>query len=443
MQKRGCFAGLCVLALLLSGCQAGAGLPAAASRAAQATTPVAWYTHTAIPLSSATASSTATATATGTATPTRRPTLTPLPTFAAYNQIPETVADGWQTGSLKAAGIDGVKLSEMLEAIYHGEERGDTLRRIDGGEKLQNIHGILIARHGRLVFEEYFYHYRRTNWHNLASVTKSVTSLLVGIAIEQGHLEGVEQAVLPFFEQYQPLPVPDERRQRLTVEDLLTMRPGMDCDDWSRTSPTYYDSSYYDDHPDLVEWSLSLPMLREPGEEFTYCSVATVLLGVVLDQATGMSVQQFSKQFLLAPLGISSYIWSMVPGGWVDTAGSMQMSMRDMLKLGQMALDGGMWDGQQIVPQTWIEQSVKKHVRLEFNQSWGNYYGYLWWLGDSRLGRGRSTVHSFSASGAGGQVITVFPELEMVVVITGWNIDPDIGAPFLIMDSWILPAVER
>lgn len=380
-----------------------------------------------------------TASATVTPTATRRPTSTPFPTFAAYAKIPERVDDGWQVGSLSSAGIDGVKISEMLESIYHGEEHGDTLRRMHGGNKMQNIHGILIARHGKLVFEEYFYHYNRTNWHNTASVTKSVTSLLVGIAIKQGYLEGVEQAALPFFEDYQPLPDPDERWGQITIEDLLTMRHGIQCDDWLRSSPTYWKRDRSWESGDVIEFLFNLPMEFAPGEHFSYCSTGTIMLGGVLARATGMTVQQFSEQNLFALLGITSYGWQSAAGGWADTGGSMQMRMRDMLKLGQMALQGGAWEGQQVVPQAWIEQSVRKHVDLEFNQSWGSGYGYLWWLSDVRIDGKR--VHSFAASGAGGQVITVYPELELVVVITGWNIDPDNGEPFQIMERWILPAV--
>jgi CubicO group peptidase (beta-lactamase class C family) len=384
---------------------------------------------------------TATLAPTASPTATRHPTLTPLPTYAPYTRVPPQVEDGWQTGPLSAAGIDARKMSEMLDGIYRGAENGDTLKRADGGDKMQNIHGILIVRHGKLVFEEYFYHYSRTNWHDQASVTKSITSLLVGLAIEQGYLIGVDQLVLPFFEEYQPLPAPDERRERITIQDLLTMQHGIGCNDWERSSPTYWKKDYYSQHPDMVAWTLSLPMAFAPGEQYSYCSVTTVLLGAVLSKATEMSVQQFSKKNLFAPLGITSYAWMVTPGGWADTAGSMQMTMRDMAKLGQLTLQGGVWNGQQVIPQAWIEESVRQHVKLDFNQSWGKGYGYLWWLSDVQINGQR--VHSFAASGAGGQVITVYPELDMVVVITGWNIDPDNGEPFQIMERYILPAVVK
>jgi CubicO group peptidase (beta-lactamase class C family) len=370
----------------------------------------------------------------------RNPSLTPRPTLAPYSHIPEQVADGWEAGSLASAGIDPQNISLMLDAIYRGKERGDSLTRINGGEKMQNIHGILIARHGKLVFEEYFYHYSRDNRHNLASVTKSVTSLLVGLALQESFLKSVDETVLSYFPDYLPLDNPDARKESITIQDLLSMRHGLDCDDWVPGSLTYWKNDRSYDLPDLVDFTLDLPVVYDPGSHYSYCSDSTILLGALLRRATGMSIHQFSSQYLFAPLGITRFGWLSTPGGWTDTGGSLQMRMRDMLKVGQLMLQGGQWNGQQLIPRDWIEQSVKKHVILDFNETWGNGYGYLWWLSAVQVGTRR--YHSFSASGAGGQVITVFPDLDMVVVITGWNIDPDNGEPFQIMERYILPAVE-
>ncbi len=152
-----------------------------------------------------------------------------------------------------------------------------------------------------------------------------------------------------------------------------------------------------------------------------------------------MGIPEYADEVLFAPLGIETALWSRAPGGWTDTGGSLQMRPRDMARLGLLMLQDGNWDGVQVVPEEWVRQSVQEHVRLSFNETWGRGYGYLWWLSEVPVA-GR-VVRSFAASGAGGQAIVVFPELEMVVVITGGNYDDDQGQPFEIMERFILPAV--
>jgi len=373
------------------------------------------------------------------AAPTIELTRTPIPTLAPYDKIPEQTDDGWQTASLVDVGIDPIKISRMLGFIYHGDKSGDSLSRWDGEFKYQNIHGILIVKDGLLVFEEYFYHYYRENRHNLASVTKSITSLLVGAAIDQGYLDGVEEKVLPYFPEYLPLQQSDERKESITVEDLLTMRHGLACDDWDPASPAYYKKDFPWDQPDAIKAILNMAMEALPGSQYSYCSPSTVILGAILAKATGMSVPRFAEQYLLDPLGAGFSTWMSLPGGYTDTAGSSEMRPRDMARVGLLVLRNGNWNGEQIIPEDWIRRSTQEQVSLEFNEAWGNGYGYLWWLSDVQIGS--TPVHSFAASGFGGQVIAVFPDLDMVIVITGGNYENDEGQPFQIMERFILPAV--
>ena len=326
----------------------------------------------------------------------------------------------------------------MLNAIYRGDGSGDTLFTPNRDSKYQNIHGVLIVKDGKLVFEEYFYGYQRDDNHNLASVTKSITSLLVGLAIEQGYLEGVQELVLPYFPEFLPLDQPDDLKSRITIEDLLTMRHGWACDDWDPASVTYYEKNFELNQPNPISATLNLPLEASPGVQYSYCSASTVVLGGVLTKALGMSLPKFANFNLFFPLGIEHAMWSYVPGGWVDTGGNLQMLPRDMARLGMLMLQNGNWNGEQVVPEAWVEQSIQPHVPLEFNSTWGNNYGYLWWLSDVPIFG--TTVHSFAASGAGGQVIAIFPRLNMVVVFTGGNYDNDQGQPYQIMEEYILPA---
>jgi CubicO group peptidase (beta-lactamase class C family) len=261
---------------------------------------------------------------------------------------------------------------------------------------------------------------------------------LVGIAIEQGEIAGVHQSILEFFPES---PAPERFHQQvevITIEDLLTMRHGWECDDWDPDSRTYYMGNWESRQPNPVEATLNLPLVAPPGSRFSYCSASTIVLGALIANATAMAVPEYADEVLFSPLGIETALWSRVPGGWTDTGGSLQMRPRDMARLGLLMLQDGNWNGVEVVPEQWGQQSVREHVRLPFNETWGRGYGYLWWLNEMPMAG--TIVRSVAASGAGGQVIAVFPELEMVVVITGGDYDTDEGQPFEIMDRFILPA---
>ncbi len=325
----------------------------------------------------------------------------------------------------------------MLNAIYRGE-RGESLTLPSGKPKYQNIDGILIVKDGRLVFEEYFNHFTLHSGHDIASVTKSITSLLIGAAIDQGYLKRVDEKVVPYFPEYLPLSDADERKENITIEDLLTMRTGMECDDWDPNSRTYYLNNQ-PSQADDINYILGFPMETTPGSSFAYCTSGTTVLNALLIKTTGMELPEFAKQSLFEPLGAKSVVWDTSSGGWEHIDGILAMYPREMARLGLLILQNGEWQGEQLISQAWVEQSTREHVALAFNDTWGKGYGYLWWLSDVHIAG--ETVHSFAASGHGGQVIAVFPDLNMVVVFTGSNYDNDEGQPFEIMERFILPAV--
>jgi CubicO group peptidase (beta-lactamase class C family) len=368
-----------------------------------------------------------------TSTNTYLPTVTETPTAIPYDKIPTKIEDGWEVASLNDTDINPIRISRMLEHIYHGQKRGDTPDLPNGRPKYMNVHSILIVKDRRLVFEEYFYDYGHDDKHDLASITKSITSLLVGAAIEQGHLTSVDEKVLSFFPEYLPLEQPDIQAENMTIEDLLTMRSGWECDDWNPESRTYYQKM----QPMEIRTILNFPMETRPGYAFSYCTSGTAVLNAIIAKASEMELSQFANQSILEPLGIQDVTWDYDYsfGGY---GGILLMRPRDMARIGLLALQNGLWQEEQIIPQDWIEQSVYKHVGLSFNKTWGNGYGYLWWLSDIRYGE--TKIHSFSASGHGGQVITIFPDLKMVVVITGGDYYSDDDQSFQIMERFILPA---
>jgi CubicO group peptidase (beta-lactamase class C family) len=361
-------------------------------------------------------------------------------TTAPYDKIPEQVDDGWQIASLTDVGIDPVWITRMLDSIFRGEQSEETHTLPNGGSKYQGIHNILIVKDGRLVLEEYFYYQSRYRSHEVASVTKSFTSLWVGLAIEHGYLESVDEKILHFFPEYLPLQAPDEQVENITIEDLLTMRAGWECDDWNPASRTFYQKDFPLDRPDLVETVLYFPMETLPGSTFSYCTSGTYVLNALLTKATGMELSSFAKQYLWEPLGIQSVTWAPFWGGWAEIGGVSLMRPRDMAKIGLLVLQNGNWNGEQILSEDWIRLSTQEHVSLDPDQpSWGKGYGYLW-----RLGRVRvigSSVESVYAMGGWQQVITIFPSLNMVVVINGGDHEDYEGQPFQIMERFILPAV--
>jgi len=348
--------------------------------------------------------------------------------------------DGWQIASLVDVGINPVWMTKMLDSIYTGEQSDETFTAPPGGKYL-GIHDILIVKDGRLVFEEYFYYQSPYSGHEVASVSKSFTSLLVGLAIEHGYLEGVDEKIVTFFPEYLPLQGADDQVESLNIEDLLTMRHGWECDDWDPASRTYYGNDHPLDRSDLVETILYFPVESPPGTSFSYCTSGTYILNAILTKTTGMKLSRFAEQYLFEPLGITSAKWIPFWGGWAEIGGVQSMQPRDMAKIGLLVLQNGKWNGEQIISENWIQRSTQEYVSLEPDQqpSWGRDYGYLWWLGNIRVIG--SSVRSVCALGGWQQVIAVFPKLDMVVVINGGDDESYAGQVYEIMESFILPAV--
>ncbi len=393
------------------------------------TTPTLSPTETAIP-------PTATLLPRAAAEPTARP---PTPTAAPYARVPEQIDDGWQTASLVDAGLNPVWITKMLDAIDHGTKKGRKSSQANNPSLYRDIHSILIVKDGRLVFEEYFYYHHRGKRHGVASITKSFTSLLTGLAIEQGFISGVGEKVLPYFPEYLPLQQPDQWKEDMTIEDLLTMRHGWECDERDPDSIAYSENDFDIQVPDLIEATLDLPMETFPGSHFSYCTPSTVVLGGVLKKATGMEVPKYAQEKLFDPLGINTAVWTTTRGDWTNTGGGVLMLPRDMAKIGLLLAQNGIWNGEQIISEDWIQSSIQEQVTLESElPSWGKGYGYLWWLGDIRVIGTR--VESVCALGGWQQVIAIFPELEMVVVITGADSERYAGQPYQILEKFILPA---
>ena len=360
-------------------------------------------------------------------------------------QLPEQANDGWQTASLDAVGIDEEPLSGLVEAI-----RDNTY---------PNIHSVLIIKDGKLVFEEYFgghtfdyqgdqfwgefTEYNIATLHNLASVTKAFTSALIGIAIDNGFIEGVEAKMFTFFPGYSYLN--NEKKDRITLEHLLTMTSGLEWNEMDvsvATRDTKNDLIQLFFVPDPIEYILAKPVVAEPGTRYYYSGGDVNLLGEVIKNATGLRIDDFAEQYLFRPLGITEHEWVYIDPDVVYTSGDLKLRPRDMAKLGYLYWNDGIWNGKRIVSKEWIAESTRKYIAMPdagWAEEYGDSYGYQWFLKtyyvDSR------PFTTFLRDGWGGQRITVFPDLEMVVILTGGNYAT--YAPVNdIITRYILPAVR-
>jgi len=326
------------------------------------------------------------------------PELFPLPAGKdpyAY-QAPTPRGDGWGVASAQDVGVDPAALEGMVKSVARGEAGV--------------LHSLLVARHGRLVLEEYFHGYGPDELHPLASCTKSVSSLLVGAAIQEGAIGSVSDAVLEYLPEYRE--GIGTGWNGLTLEHLLTMSMALD---WSpREAETAHGTG-----PEFFRRVLSHSVVGTPGRDWAYVNANVNLLAGVLYSATGVQAESFAEKVLFRPLGISTWDWEgMKTDGFNLMDGSLRLVPRDMAKIGQMVLDGGRWEGREVLPEAWIRASTQRY--LDAGQG-GEGYGYLWWLMDARIPGSQDPVPAIFANGWGSQFIAVFPSLDLVVVTTGGN----------------------
>ena len=328
--------------------------------------------------------------------------------------------DGLAVGAVEGVPLDLARLREMGDAIAAG--------------RYPDVHSVLIAHRGRLMFEEYFYEYDANTPHALRSATKSVVSALVGLAIAKGRLKDVGQPVLPFFaEEYPQIGNLTDAKRHITVEDLLTMRSGFDCDDWNQSSPGNESTMGRSD--DWVKFILDLPMRSEPGTASSYCSGGVIGLGRLVEKVSGQPLEAFAREQLFEPLGIRDLQWKFDPDrSSIDTFCQLSLTPRDMVKIGLLYMNGGVWNGRQVLPADWVKASTSRHTSLG-----GTDYGYLWWLPYLEVPGGRH--YGIMATGNGGQKIFLWPALDLVVVMTGGNYNAQSPANELAI-KYILPKID-
>jgi CubicO group peptidase (beta-lactamase class C family) len=318
----------------------------------------------------------------------------------------------WQVAEPNTVGLNRAPLDTLVEQITAHPE--------------VNIHSILVVKDGKLAFEKYF-NGADQDWgtdlgtvkfdlntrHDLRSVSKSVTSALIGIAIDSGKLPGIEATVPELFPEYVDHIAPDKRA--LTLEHMLTMSAGL-----SWFEPIDYTNPGNDEirminSPDPVAFVLGRSFATTPGDRFQYNGGLPTLLGYLLEQAYGKPGDAIAQEILLTPLGIDDFDFRANRNGLLAYASGMRLTPRDMAKIGLLYLNGGKWADKQLLPKKWVVDSLTPHIE----STWTAGYGYQWWI--NRFDGPDTSMWVPSAVGNGGQRIFILEPLNMVVVITAGN----------------------
>jgi CubicO group peptidase (beta-lactamase class C family) len=363
--------------------------------------------------------------------------LVAIPAATAQDtRAPSWPTSGWRASTPAAEGLDPAPLDELAAAIDAG-----TFGHVDR---------LFVARRGRAVLDRRWQHdyhvigkgqrlgfgwgadaqpveglppefnyldadrhpYRKgTQLHTLQSVTKSVTSLLIGVAIQRGAIQGIGSELLPFFGDHDTSRV-DARLRQATLGDLLTMRTGIEWHETDRPLDRTNTTLQLEMSDDWIAFTLAQPMDAAPGEKWAYNSGASHLMSGVLKHATGSFADAFATEHLFAPLGIAQHYWKKDPQGFPDTEGGLYLAAEDLAKIGHLVLNDGVWDGERLLPEDWIARSTQRHVEV----GGGRGYGYQWWRLD------RDDVAVWAGMGFGGQLLLVLPARGIVAVVCSWNV---------------------
>ena len=359
---------------------------------------------------------------------------------------------GWAVSSPEAEGLDGAVL-DKLDAEFASGARGQ-------------ITGMLVIRNGKVVIDKSHKHdfvrlfegrdpvrgpynyydpdwypfYRHGRLHTMQSVSKSVTSALIGIAIGRGDLPGTDVKLMPYLAGDFRVPDADPRRNDLTLKHLLTMTSGIK---WDESTVAYTDPANscagMEKSDDWIQFVLNQPLVAAPGATFVYNSGVTELLSQVIKKVTGKQADEYAAEHLFAPLGITDTFWKRTPKGLSDTEGGLYLTARDLAKIGYLYLHDGVWNGRRLLPEGWVKASTTPLVDTRPGQPRSRKYGYQWWV----LPYGDGSRQAYAALGYGGQRLIVVPEHQLIAVFTGWNIyDHAELAPYDALDR-VLASVKR
>jgi CubicO group peptidase (beta-lactamase class C family) len=364
---------------------------------------------------------------------------TPQQTQSYIYHQPISDGDGWATASLVESGMDPKLISDLMQSVLAANP-------MDKG--FLPIHSILIAQHGKLAVEEYFYGFDRQRPHDTRSAGKTIAPILVGVARDHGAKVEPNTRVYSLFPDYKPFASWDERKNKLTLEALMTMTPGLACDDGDSQSPGEENQMQSQtEQSDWYRYTLNLPMVRDSGGTTAiYCSAGLNLVGGVAERVSGKWNADLFYEYIAKPLQFGEYHLNLTPTGSVYTGGGAYLRPRDQLKLGQLYLAGGLWNGRRVIRRSWVEQSTVPHatfIKPVIDIDVNHQYGYGWHI--HRFTVGGREYREYAAEGNGGQFVMVIPDLDMVIAVNGggygnsnwyrWGLE--------VLPTYLIPAGRR
>jgi CubicO group peptidase (beta-lactamase class C family) len=359
-------------------------------------------------------------------------------------QTPRVLDDGWKTASADSVGVDPVRLAALTESIRAWPELG--------------VHAILIERAGRLIYEEYFDGFderwgqslgrvsmSQESLHDLRSITKSVVSALVGIAVSAGAIQSLDQPVIEWFPEYPDLNTAE--RRRVTLAHVLAMTSGLEWNEDVPYTDPGNDEIRMTQDPQPLRYALSRPFAVDPGADFNYNGGLTQVMAAVLSRATKSSLRDYARTNLFDPLGITEFEWLGDLAGMPSAASGLRLRPRDLAKFGSLYLHAGRWNSKQVLPAEWTTRSTRRHFRFRPRtgpDAGGEFgYAYFWWYSCYPTAAG--LIEARTAVGNGQQRVFVLPGLDMVVtILAGRYNDFTTGATLAtrILREHVIPAVR-
>jgi CubicO group peptidase (beta-lactamase class C family) len=360
---------------------------------------------------------------------------------------PDDTGDGWETARAGEVGIDEAVLTRVVQKLIDADP---AVRRAS------LIHSFLVACRGKLVLEEYFFGFGRETPHDLRSAGKTFASVLLGAAMMKGVTIAPETRVYDLLDGMGPFANPDPRKSQITLAHLMTHSAGFACDDYDDASPGNENTMQSQRRqPDWWKYTLDLPMAADPGTRYAYCSANMNLMGGALTMATGTWLPEWFDRTVARPLDFGTYHWNLMPNDEGYLGGGAWVRPRDLLKVGRAYLDGGAWRGRRIVDAAWVTRSTAPRIHISpettgltperFADGYGEGDdGYAWHLGVMRSGE--RAYRLYTASGNGGQLLVVVPDLDLTFVFTGGNYrQGGIWSrwPYEIVGQEIVPSMSR
>jgi CubicO group peptidase (beta-lactamase class C family) len=366
-------------------------------------------------------------------------------------QIPKQLNDGLQTASLSEVGIDSNKIIDLTNKILTNQ--------------YINIHSLLIYRNNKLVYENYFggqdevisfggidvlrlwdgavtlSNNPMDSLHDVRSVSKSVVSACIGIAIAQRKIKSEKQNIWDYFPEYTELK--SAMNSSITIKDLLTMRSGLDVNEMVSYADSANTERQTNHSPDPIGFILSRPSINRPGTIWNYSGGCTELLGAIIKKATGMTLDEYAAEYIFNPLGVRNFSWVRLPStqtraGAPAAASGLRLTSRDMVKFGHLYVNKGKWKNAQIISPDWIDRTLQFYTTAVEDPK--TFYGYQFW--GAKVSVNNSKVNAYAAMGKGGQVVLIIPSLELVVVVTAGNYSTGLDRSYDMIANEIYPAIE-